>query len=267
MLDDYFKIRYKTIPIAISEQKDFGITELHNHSEFEILCITDGSSVVRVGDREYTVSKGDTVFINPMEIHSVTADTSRPYGHRCICFDCKILMNGTLAENLKNEIVCIRHHIKGDKRLCQLFENAFDVVKKEDKTFEMEASSYITLMFAYLLKNNLTDKENANNKNSDFCKKVLEYVSEHFAENISSKHAADALSFNQSYFCRNFKKNFGTSFAEYLNMYRVSASRGLLEDKTKSITQIAYECGFGTSSRFSKCFKKHYGILPSEYKK
>ena len=43
MLDDSFRVRYKEIPIAISEQHSFYPTKLHNHNEFEILHITSGS--------------------------------------------------------------------------------------------------------------------------------------------------------------------------------------------------------------------------------
>lgn len=267
MLDDTFKIRYKKVPIAISENNTFEFMEMHNHWEFEILCIIDGEALVCVGDKKYNAKKGDLVFINPMELHSVTAEALQLSLHRCICFDSKILLNTKLGEKLRDGFVCIKHHIKNDDYLYDLFERAFIAFQEEKTEYETEASLYINLIFLYLLKNNLTDKESVNYKNSNFCKKVLEYISKHYAEKISSKHVADALAFNQSYFCRNFKKNFGTNFAEYLNMYRVSISRGLLEDNSKSVTQVAYECGFGTSAHYTRCFKKYYGVLPSEYKK
>lgn len=45
MLDDYFRIRYKKVPLAVSFQdSNTYITELHNHSEFEILLITRGEN-------------------------------------------------------------------------------------------------------------------------------------------------------------------------------------------------------------------------------
>ena len=104
------------------------------------------------------------------------------------------------------------------------------------------------------------------NKNTLFCKNVIDYISEHYNENITSQKAADTLSYNQSYFCRAFKKNFNMCFSDYLNMYRIKTSRMLLEDGQKSISSIALECGFNSPSYFTSCFKKYLGILPSEYK-
>lgn len=116
------------------------------------------------------------------------------------------------------------------------------------------------------MKNNLTDKPQKKSKDEIFCKKALKYIDEHYFEDISSKEASYTLSYNQCYFCRTFKKNFGRSFSSYLNFYRISKARAFLENSEKSITEIALECGFNTPSYFSKRFKSELGILPSEYR-
>jgi len=39
----------------------------------------------------------------------------------------------------------------------------------------------------------------------------------------------------------------------------------LIEGDNLSVSEIAYSVGFSTSSYFSKCFKQHYGVTPTDY--
>ena len=67
------------------------------------------------------------------------------------------------------------------------------------------------------------------------------------------------------YFCRVFKKSTGFGFSEYLTLYRLKqAEILLLEESTKSVSEIAYSCGFNDSNYFANRFKKIYGITPSK---
>ena len=155
------------------------------------------------------------------------------------------------------------------KYLAELFNKIYNVAEQGDsidsEIFSMEIRAYLTLFFAYVFKNFLLDKDLSTPKNADFCGAVISFVKEHYVEKITSKEVATALSFNQSYFCRNFKKNFGVNFTEYLTVYRLSVARKLLEQK-RSVTQVAFDCGFLSATQFSKCFKQKFGVLPSKYK-
>ena len=271
MLDDSFRIRYKEIPVAISEQHSLFPTKLHNHSEFEILYITSGSCTVSVGGKEYDAEKGDLILINPMQVHSVRVNQDEAYSHKCMCFDLSIVMNNRICENLKSECTSVIHLIKGNTPhavyLSELFEKAYLQVQNEGKTFAMEITAYITLMFSYIIKNSLTDEKRESPKESDFCSVVLAYINDNYSEITSSKQVAEECFLNHSYFCRKFKENFGISFSAYLNRYRVSVARTMLEEGAGNISEISQRCGFETPAYFSKCFKKLVGVSPVEYKK
>ena len=267
MINDSFKIRFKALPIAISEQTDSAATPLHNHNEFEIISISDGSCKIRAGCEEFYAKKGDIVFINPMEVHEVSECDKSSYHHKCICFDTSII-SGSLS-TLKNELSSITHHIENNKHsqyLKGLFDKAFDAAKADEKTSSMDITAYLTLTFSYLIKNSLTNSCVENCKENSFSKDALRYIQNHYMEKITSSQAATECFLNHSHFCRKFKENFGISFSSYLNMYRISVSKGLLEESDKSIASIAQLCGFESSAYFSKCFKELVGISPAEYK-
>lgn len=70
-----------------------------------------------------------------------------------------------------------------------------------------------------------------------------------------------------SYFSRMFKKVVHRSFREYLNYIRISKSELLLATTDLSITDIAMQTGFSTSSYFIQQFKLYKKISPKQFRK
>ena len=58
----------------------------------------------------------------------------------------------------------------------------------------------------------------------------------------------------------------GTTPVSFMRSIRLQKSVALLKEGTLTVNDIAERTGFGSPSYFTKCFKKEYGVLPSEYK-
>ena len=77
-----------------------------------------------------------------------------------------------------------------------------------------------------------------------------------------------SLKYNYSYdrFRHLFTEHFGISPNSYLTNQRINHAKRLLKSSDASITDIAYDCGFNSSSQFTNIFKKYVGITPKEYR-
>jgi signal transduction histidine kinase/DNA-binding response OmpR family regulator/tetratricopeptide (TPR) repeat protein len=64
---------------------------------------------------------------------------------------------------------------------------------------------------------------------------------------------------------RKLKALTGFSASEFIQDFRLRRAAQLIEKKANTISQIAYEVGFGDQSYFTKCFKKKFGRTPSEF--
>jgi AraC-like DNA-binding protein len=73
------------------------------------------------------------------------------------------------------------------------------------------------------------------------------------------------LGFSKSQLYRKMITLMGISPNNFLLLYRLNKALGLFNKKSGNISEIAYETGFNSPSYFSKCFKKRFGILPSDY--
>jgi signal transduction histidine kinase/ligand-binding sensor domain-containing protein/DNA-binding response OmpR family regulator len=59
----------------------------------------------------------------------------------------------------------------------------------------------------------------------------------------------------------------GQSSSEFVRTVRLKRAVQLLENSNYSVKEVMYMTGFSTASYFSKCFKRQFGIVPSEYVK
>lgn len=94
--------------------------------------------------------------------------------------------------------------------------------------------------------------------------KLIQFIREHFSENISLQDAAEKVFFNPAYCSRFFKKQTGKNFSDYLLQVRMEHAAELLKEN-KKITDISRECGYSSSGYFSRIFKEYYGCTPSDY--
>ena len=85
---------------------------------------------------------------------------------------------------------------------------------------------------------------------------------------ISLSEMAESFSVSAEHLSRMFKKETGFGFNEYVTLVRLQRAESMLKNENgKSISEIAYACGFNDSNYFSDKFKKAYGVVPSEIRK
>jgi AraC-like DNA-binding protein len=98
-------------------------------------------------------------------------------------------------------------------------------------------------------------------------KKVLKYIRDNFANEITLDDMAREADLSTKYFCSFFKNMTGTTPVKYLLTYRIERAARKLLSTDDSITQIAYDCGFNDLSYFIKTFKDIKKITPKHYRK
>ena len=271
MYNDSFRERYGAAPIAIAKTVGFMPTKPHIHKEIELLYIAQGHSKIKISDSLYDAQPGDLFMVNPLEVHSILMEQSCSYSHQCICFDCSLVVDRELSQALLDNRQSVPHHFPKDTQintaLLPLFHQLFQSVEAGRDTLLFEASASISLIFTELICRQLLQGHLQKTTQSDFSKKVLDFLGAHYFEQITSNTIAEQLGFTQSYFCRLFKQNFGVPFSTYLNMYRILIAKENIRTTAKSIASICAQCGFNDMSYFSKCFKQSFGISPLKYRK
>ena len=95
---------------------------------------------------------------------------------------------------------------------------------------------------------------------------ALEFINEHFTENISLDQVSSMVFMSPNYFSSYFRKICGYKFSEYITIMRLKKARSLYISSDKSATEIALSCGFRNMSNFYRLYKKYLGALPGREK-
>jgi AraC-like DNA-binding protein len=94
---------------------------------------------------------------------------------------------------------------------------------------------------------------------------ALHYVRRHFAEKITESEAARRCGMSRFAFSRGFHAAFRMTFRDYVMRARISEARRLLAEGDRPVTDVVFATGFTDGSYFARMFKRHTGVLPSQY--
>jgi AraC-like DNA-binding protein len=95
---------------------------------------------------------------------------------------------------------------------------------------------------------------------------LMDYIGHHLQDEITLDDLCELCGLERTYLVTRFKRTVGLSPMRYLHMLRVEQAKRLLATTEKSITEIAYEVGYGSIHYFCRYFKRSTGISPSAYR-
>lgn len=96
---------------------------------------------------------------------------------------------------------------------------------------------------------------------------AMQYVHEHYMEQIRIESVAGYVNMSPSYFSTLFKKQTGLNFTVYVTNYRMQMAQKMLQETDMTIAEISDELGFSDQRYFSKTFKRSIGQTPGSYRK
>lgn len=96
---------------------------------------------------------------------------------------------------------------------------------------------------------------------------VVEYVNGHLNAELKLEQVADVVHKNSSYLSRQFKKETGLSFSEFVTRQRIRRATYLLEQTDLPMERIAEEIGVANSQYFSTLYKRETNRSPREVRR
>lgn len=253
----YFMDRHANLSWKLDDQINF----------YNIMLIYDGKAKFTCNNSTIEATKGYLLFHRPGDIRKAHTFSDAPMKSYAVDFyyTCPIYEDNHWK--LVNCDLPFLYFEKIDDKF--LFSRLLDLFSKLNRSYlsnensskvneRLIFSEILTLLFKYKEGNEF------NYSNSRKVDKIINYMTENYMKNITLKDLAEHSKISQSYLGNIFKKVTGKSTIEYLINIRISKAKALLNDGF-TVSETSTLVGFNDVFYFSKAFKKHEGMSPSQY--
>lgn len=254
--------------------------EGESHDFWELVYLDSGNATIVADNRSFKLRQGEAFFHKPNEHHNIYTDDDFA-NSAIITFECK-------SRNLKSIAGRVIKFDEYEKRLLNKIINEAKIsytdklnelyltkmTKKTSAPFGAEQiiKNCIELLIISLIRTSQNTDYSVNelgvNTGSD---KIVESIHAILQEklniacNINLDEISYKLGFSKSYIKSQFKKKTGHSIIQYYIDLKIDKAKKLLSQQKYTISEIADILGFSSVYYFSRQFKSHTDMSPSEY--
>ncbi|MBK7567765.1 MAG: helix-turn-helix transcriptional regulator [Bacteroidetes bacterium] len=229
----------------------------HYHENAYFTLVLQGNIIEGNKKEVYTCAAGSLLFHNWQEPHYNIKPEGFTRGFH-------IELNSSWFKKLDLNIDRLQGSIKitnVDVKL--LLYKIFKETKIEDEISALSIQSLVLQSLAEMFRKNRTETI----RKPAWTKKINEILFFEHSNRLTLDYLSQELEIHPVHLSRDFSKYFNCNLGEYLRKLKIEQSLALLPVKNKSLTDIAFECGFSDQSHFTRCFKSVNGIGPKKFRK
>lgn len=243
-----------------------------NPHSYEIIQIVSGEGNAFMLDRTYPLRDGMLLLIDAASLHCITPLDVSNYCRNKLIIDKQYLTG--IFEAMHSEQIFHSLFYPQEGRCfylthgqAQEVDRMFQNMKKDDylETEQYHVKIIAAIMNIFSICCQTT--ELAIPDEDDKLTQVMQYLRLHFSEQLSVEKVSESAHMSKYYLCHLFRQKTGLTLMQYLYEQRLTEARSQLLHTSCSISEIAMNCGFSSSSHFCTLFKKREGMNPSEYRK
>lgn len=226
--------------------------------------ISEGEGWLKIGDQEYYPVPGQLFLMPEGVTQSYSVISDQPFLKYWCHFSAKV--GGiNLFQIMKFPHFCT---IERPELVNEIFNQILLYARSGEVYAHMMAKSKLMELISHYLMN--LDLEQITYLNIPVMEKmsaILAYIDAHIEENITVQDLAQIAYMHPNYFIRFFKQQVGVPPIHYITGKKVDKAKELLSCTPNTITMIAEHLGFRDLYYFSRLFKKHTGLTPTDFRK
>lgn len=156
------------------------------------------------------------------------------------------------------------------KKATHAIESAWNSCANEPFGYEFQVRSSLSELIVHLSAYHPVISRQPSEKvlrNSNRLKLMLQFIQDHYHDQINVSMIADTAMISESECLRCFRNIIGIPPIQYLKQFRIQKAVEFLTSTNETITKIGAQCGFQDTSYFVKTFREQKKCTPSEYRK
>ena len=251
----------------------------HWHYFAEILKVRTGSLNVRRGNKSYTLSAGDAIFINPLSPHSLDyAEPGVPAEYSVIRFDPELLSNpSSYTPDLRAML------LEAERRGLSMVLTADELVERNlglmmdaclweytgrDFGYDMRIRSLLFLICTDAVRRWIADGFTPQDYGSaiDPIYTLPSYIARHIEEPLKVEKLAEYCGLSYPWFARRFHDIYGISCKEFIVRVRIRRVEHYLQFTDCDLNYISQHTGYADCSHLVRDFRKIRNTTPGQFR-
>ena len=224
---------------------------------------------------EIPIEEGGVSYINSedSQIDTNTVICAKPgqIRHTRLPYKCYYIHMILREGELYNTLMDLPSFIKTSKyeEYCALFR---ELIKYYETTLKMDEIMLYSIILKIIHKleadsQKLLHREKMKSNNFEVIDRIIKYIKGNLTADLSLEALSKIACLSPVYFHNCFKASTGKNVREYVEEQRLKRAANMLISTDKTLTEIAYLCGFSSQSYFSYAFRRKMGQTPREYAK
>lgn len=262
--------------LIFEKRVDYDIEhELHMHDWLEINVLLENKAQFKLLNREYVGEPGDVFLFRPYEPHYNLVQTpDRPIVWVLVLFSpsvVRLIPGGyRLLYPFYTDTV-FPHMLKASAYTQNVQAAAKQALEaQETRPPGWEAKRFMHFIDLLLNIYRYAIGETVNRTGIEVEAGVIaavEHILQHITEEIDVHALVARFGKGRTSFYNHFKRTVGVTPNRFIHRLRMQIAKHLLSTTDKSVTDIAFDCGYSSIHYFNKHFKEYEGIAPRAYRK
>lgn len=245
---------------------DFTVDRPEGMKGYMLQLTTFGKGVMFDGTQYTPLQRGQLLLFSPHSVHHYFRRPECPFWHyKWLYFHAKPRWLKWL--NWTNQYANIGRILLNDKYLFQEISQIFSRIEldlKSSSAFKQDTSH--CLLEFLLMKCASAEHSDAISPIDSRILKVCELISDNLTQNWSIAFLAQQVFLSESRLSHLFKQALGVSIIQWREQQRIVEAQKLLYFSNLSVHKIAKSLGYEDALYFSKIFKKHTALSPSQFR-
>lgn len=229
----------------------------HLHQHVEIVYVFSGGQHMNIDGQEYEIFPGEAAVIFPDTVHNYYRTETRPTDEVIVICSPNLFM-GMFPD------------MTDTKPTSPIITNLSEITKLAFKEISMSSSLSENIGWSLVIMSHLMHQikleQNQHIPVENLTKKIIQYISDNFQQDITLDNIADEFSVSKFYVSHIFSRKMKMNFRSYLAHLRTGHAANLIRTTDDTITNISSHSGFGSQRTFNRAFKEIYNLTPREYK-
>lgn len=220
---------------------------------------------------EYTLEGSGTLEVNDQVYHLLPGDVYILYngpGHKYYCpkdtwTKIWFVADGPLAQALFGTYLATRPDVIRSNDISRYMHSIIDLARDKTISYEEICAQASLLLHRILLQLSGSTAP----QTPSLPEQVKRYIDDHLDKPLSLDALCETFHYSKNHIIALFRDKYQMTPYVYYERQKMFMAREILANTSVTIAQLSERMAFETPQYFSKCFKKHFGVTPSQWVK